>query len=176
MSLANRLTLARIFLTPLVAVVMLSTWRGWEAASLALIGIAALTDLLDGKLARRANEVTALGAMLDPIADKFFISTIFICLVARGLSPAWIAIVIVGREFAVTALRMAARERGGSVPVRMLGKIKMHAQVYASLLVVFGAWVPETRPLGVLGLWVAAALTLWSGADYFARSRRAVFG
>lgn len=176
MSAANRLTLLRIGLTPLVAVALLGSWPGWQPVALVLVGVAALTDLFDGRLARRSNQVTALGTLLDPIADKFFISTVYICLVARELSPAWVAIVIVGRELAVTALRMAALDRGASVPVRMLGKIKMHAQVYAALLVVLGAWFPAIVPVAVLGLWIAAALTLWSGYDYFVRSRRIVFG
>ena len=176
MSVANRLTLLRIGLTPIVAIALLANWPGWQPAALLLIGVTALTDLLDGRIARRSNQITALGTLLDPIADKFFISTVYICLVARGLSPAWVAIIIVGREFAVTALRMAALDRGGSVPVRMLGKIKMHAQVYAALLVVFGAWVPVAAPLGDPGLWVASLLTVWSGYDYFSRSRRVVFG
>ena len=172
MSAANRLTLSRMVLTPPAAVALLAEWPGWQPVSIALVGVAAFTDLLDGLIARRRNQITALGSLLDPIADKFFISTVFICLVARGLCPAWVAIVVVGREFAVTALRMLALQRGTSVPVSVLGKIKMHAQVYAVLLVLFGAWFPGIAPLGVMGLWMASALTAWSGLDYFARSRR----
>ena len=164
----------RILLTPVAAVVLLSSFTGWQLVSAALVGTAGLTDLLDGHIARRRNQITALGTLLDPIADKFFISTIFICLVDRGLCPAWVAIVIVGREFAVTALRMVAIQRGGSVPVSMLGKVKMHAQVYAVLLVLVGALFPGLAPVGTAGLWIAAGLTAWSGAAYFAASRRIV--
>ena len=173
MSAANRLTLLRVLLTPPAAVALLSEWPGWQPVSLLLVGFAAFTDLLDGIVARRRNQITALGGLLDTIADKFFISTAFICLVARGLCPGWVAIIVVGREFAVTALRMAAVQRGASVPVSMLGKIKMHSQVYAVLLVVSGAWFPVFERLGVAGLWIASALTVWSGLDYFARLRRA---
>ena len=171
MSVANRLTLLRIVLTPVVAVALLLPFPGWPLVSAALVAAAALTDLLDGHLARRRNQITALGALLDPIADKFFISTIFICLVARDLCPAWVAIVIIGREFAVTALRLVAIEGGGNVPVSLLGKIKMHAQVYAALLVLIGASLPALAPLPAAGLWIAAGITLWSGVDYFVRSR-----
>lgn len=176
MNLANRLTLLRVLLTPIVAVLLLGQWPGWAPLSILLVIAAALTDLLDGMVARRRNEVSPFGILLDPIADKFFISTVFISLVASGLSPAWVAIVIVGREFAVTALRMLAVEQGGSVPVRMLGKVKMHVQVYAVLVVLFGAWMPPLMPLGAPALWIATAITLWSGLDYFARSRRVIVG
>ena len=172
MSAANRLTLLRIVLTPLVAVALLAEWPGWQPVSLGLVGLAALSDLLDGLMARRRNQITPVGTLLDPIADKFLISTVFICLVARGLCPAWVAIVIVGREFAVTALRMVAMEKGTSVGVSLLGKAKMHAQVYAALLVVLGAWFTAVAPLGVVALWIASGLTVWSGFDYFARSRK----
>ena len=171
MSVANRLTLLRILLTPFVAVALLGSFPGWQLVSAGLVAGGGLTDLLDGHLARRRNQITALGTLLDPIADKFFISTIFICLVDRGLCPAWVAIVIVGREFAVTALRMVALQRGASVPVSLLGKIKMHAQVYAALLVLAGAFYPMLAPFGVLGLWIAAFLTAWSGVSYFAGAR-----
>ena len=90
MNLPNRLTVARVALTPVVPAVMLGDWPGWQVASILLISFLALTDLLDGWLARRWNQITPLGVLLDPIADKFFISTVFICLVARGcVRPGW---------------------------------------------------------------------------------------
>ncbi len=171
MNLPNRLTVLRIVLTPAVAVLLVAEWPLWQLASILLIGALALTDLLDGYLARRRNQVTPLGVLLDPIADKFLISTIFICLVARGLSPTWVAIAIVGREFAVTALRMIALERGESVPVNSFGKAKMHVQVYAVMLVLLGAWHAPFAPIGILGLWIATAITLWSGFVYYRRAR-----
>ena len=172
MNLPNRLTVLRIVLTPAVALVLLlDGWPYWQPAAILLVGFLAFTDLLDGYLARRWKQTTPLGALLDPIADKFLISTTFICLVARDLSPSWVAIAIIGREFAVTALRMIAQERGGSVPVNTFGKAKMHVQVYAVLLVLLGAWYAPIAPLGLLGLWIAAAITLWSGFVYFRRAR-----
>lgn len=176
MNLANRLTLLRFLLTPVVAVALLAGWPGWEPASIVLVAVIALTDLFDGIVARRRDQVSDVGILLDPIADKFFISTVFICLVAAGLSPAWVAIAIIGREFAVTALRMRAVQLGASVPVRMLGKVKMHVQVYSILIVLFGAWFPLLTPLGAPALWIAAGVTLWSGLDYFARSRQVIVG
>ncbi len=172
MNLANRLTLMRFVLTPVLAVALLTRWPGWEPVSILLVAVIALTDLFDGIVARRRDQVSTLGILMDPIADKFFISTVFISLVAVGLSPAWVAITIIGREFAVTALRMFAVQQGSSVPVRMLGKVKMHVQVYAVLIVLFGAWFPTLAPLAGPALWIAAAITLWSGCDYFARARR----
>ena len=176
MTLANRLTLLRFVLTPVVAVAMLARWPGWEPISILLVAGIALTDLFDGIVARRRGQVSEVGILIDPIADKFFISTVFICLVAGGLAPAWVPIVIIGREFAVTALRMRAVQQGTKVPVRMLGKVKMHVQVYAVLIVLFGAWFSPLMPLGAPALWIAAGVTLWSGLDYFARSRQVIVG
>ncbi len=171
MNFPTQLTVLRIVLTPAVAVVLVEEGPRWQLAGILLIGFLALTDLLDGYLARRWNQVTPLGVLLDPIADKFMISTTFICLVARGLSPTWVAIAIVGREFAVTAVRMIALEHGGSVPVSSIGKAKMHVQVYAVLLVLLGAWHAPFAPVGLLALWIATAITLWSGFVYVRRAR-----
>ena len=111
-NLPNALTLSRIFLVPLLVVVLLTRADFWELIGGAIFGVAALTDWLDGYLARRRKQVTTLGIMLDPVADKMLISAAFISLVQMELVPAWMVVVIVGREFAVMGLRMVSRTAG----------------------------------------------------------------
>ena len=122
MNLPNSLTLTRIFLVPLLVVVLLTKFEGRmilgvrkELVGAAIFGLASLTDWLDGYLARRRKQVTALGQVIDPLADKLLTSAAFISLVQMGLAPAWMVAVIIGREFAVTALRSLAYARGVAI-------------------------------------------------------------
>ena len=146
MNLPNYLSLARIFLVPLLVVILLTrlseNWLGIERYSLA-IGIflaAALTDILDGHLARRRNQVSNLGALLDPIADKLLVSAALIALVEQHLAPAWAVVIILGREFAVTGLRSVAASEGLIIHAQKIGKVKMWAQCVAIVaLMVAGA-------------------------------------
>lgn len=182
MNLPNSLTLGRIFLVPLLVVVLLTKFEGRlvlgvpvELAAAALFGLASLTDWLDGYLARRRQQVTWFGQILDPIADKLLISATLVSLVQLNLAPAWMVAVIIGREFAVTGLRSLAHARGLSMPASRLGKLKMASQVVAILLLILG-W--EQRPwlmlAGQAALWVVLAAALVSAADYYRRFTRAV--
>src|SRR6185503_7748290 len=148
MNLPNTLTLVRMFLVPLLVVVLLTEFEGRqifgvsrEVAAAAIFGIASLTDWLDGYLARRRRQVTWLGQMLDPIADKLLTSAAFISLVQLDLAPAWMVALIIGREFAVTALRSLAYAKGITIAASSLGKFKMVSQVTAILLLILG-WGP----------------------------------
>jgi CDP-diacylglycerol--glycerol-3-phosphate 3-phosphatidyltransferase len=149
MNLPNTLTLARIFLVPLVVAVLLTveirTWPYWGAG---LFLAAALTDLLDGYLARRRKQVTTLGRLLDPIADKLLISSALISLVQLKVAPAWMVVIIIGREFAVSGLRSIAAHEGFSIDVSTLGKGKMVTQVAAVVGLIlgskYGGWVERT--------------------------------
>lgn len=166
----NILTLSRIFLVPLLVVVLLTRTEKWELIGAGIFAVAALTDWLDGYLARRRHEVTTLGIMLDPVADKVLVSAAFISLVQIGLVPAWMVVVIVGREFAVMGLRMIAVSEGLQIPASPLGKGKMASQVVAILLLILGenflgAWFV----LGRVALWLTVVLALASGLDYFLR-------
>ena len=150
MNLPNALTIARIFLVPVVVTVLLAT-RDPEARTLwgaSLFLAAALTDMLDGYLARRRGQVTTLGRLLDPIADKLLISSALISLVWRHTAPAWMVVVIIGREFAVSGLRSIAAHEGFSIDVSRMGKGKMVMQVAAVVGVILGerykGWVQET--------------------------------
>ena len=176
-NLPNALTLSRIFLVPLLVVVLLTRTEGWQLIGAGIFAVAALTDWLDGYLARRRRQITTLGIMLDPVADKMLISAAFISLVQNGLAPAWMVVVIVGREFAVTGLRMVAVEKGVTIPASPLGKGKMATQVIAILILILGeTFLGPVAAAGHVALWVTVLLALWSGFDYFFRFYKKVSG
>jgi len=177
MNLPNTLTLVRIFLVPLLVVVLLTEFAGRqifgmpkELIGAAIFGLASITDWLDGYLARRRRQVTWLGQVLDPIADKLLTSAAFISLVQLGLAPAWMVALIIGREFAITGLRSLAYTKGITIPASPLGKIKMGSQVTAILLLILG-WrpVPWLAPVGYAALWVVMLTAVVSAADYYRR-------
>jgi CDP-diacylglycerol--glycerol-3-phosphate 3-phosphatidyltransferase len=177
MNLPTTLTLVRIFLVPLLVVVLLTEFAGRqifgvpkELIGAAIFGVASITDWLDGYLARRRRQVTWLGQVLDPIADKLLTSAAFISLVQLGLAPAWMVALIIGREFAITGLRSLAYTKGITIPASPLGKIKMGSQVTAILLLILG-WrpVPWLAPVGYAALWVVMLTAVVSAADYYRR-------
>src|SRR5256886_11599470 len=135
MNLPNSLTVMRIFLVPLLVVVLLTKFEGRqilgipnEIVGAAIFGLASLTDWADGYLARRRKQITPLGQMIDPLADKLLTLAALISLVQLDLAPAWMAAVILRRDFAVTALRSLGYARGVGIPASPLGQIKMVAQ------------------------------------------------
>src|ERR1051325_5789673 len=177
MNLPNALTLVRMFLVPLLVVVLLTEFEGRhllgvprEVLGAAIFAIASITDWLDGFLARRRRQVTWLGQMLDPIADKLLTSAAFISLVQLELAPAWMVALIIGREFAVTALRSLAYTKGITIPASPLGKIKMASQVATILMLMLG-WgpLPALLPIGRLALWFVMAAAVVSAVDYYRR-------
>jgi CDP-diacylglycerol--glycerol-3-phosphate 3-phosphatidyltransferase len=177
-NLPNALTATRIFLVPLLVVVLLTKFDGRvilgvreELIGAAIFGLASLTDWLDGYLARRRKQVTVLGQIIDPLADKLLTSAAFISLVQLNLAPAWMVAVIIGREFAITGLRSFAYARDVVIPASPLGKLKMIAQVVAILALILGQ-DEHLQPVGVLGywaLWVVVGTALISGYDYYRR-------
>ena len=180
MNLPNALTLGRMFLAPILVVVLLTEFEGRqilgvpkELVGAGIFALASFTDWLDGYIARRRRQVTAFGQMLDPIADKLLTSAAFISLVQLGLAPAWMVALIIGREFAVTGLRGLAYSRGFSMPASQLGKAKMAAQVVAILLLILG-WgpLPLLAPLGYMALWVVMLTAVVSAVDYYGRFQR----
>ncbi len=141
-----------------------------ELIAAAIFGIAALTDWLDGYVARRRKQVTPLGQMIDPLADKLLTSAAFISLVAMELAPAWMVAVIIGREFAVTGLRSIAYGRGQSIPASPLGKFKMISQVVAILILILGKdHLQQFFVLGRVALWVVMVSAVISAVDYYRR-------
>ena len=177
MNLPNTLTIVRIFLVPLLVVVLLTQGAqremfgvSKELIAAAIFGIASITDWLDGYLARRRRQVTWLGQVLDPIADKLLTSAAFISLVQLGLAPAWMVALIIGREFAITGLRSLAYTKGITIPASPLGKNKMASQVTAILLLILG-WrpMPWLAPIGYAALWVVMLTAVISAVDYYRR-------
>ncbi len=169
MNLPNTLTLIRIFLVPIVVAVLLTVEiRTWAFLGASLFLAAALTDLLDGYLARRRKQVTTLGRLLDPIADKLLISSALVSLVQLGLAPAWMVVIIIGREFAVNGLRSIAAHEGFSIDVSPLGKGKMVTQVAAVVGIIlgrkYGGWVQQTA---TVLLWAVVFFALISMVEYF---------
>jgi CDP-diacylglycerol--glycerol-3-phosphate 3-phosphatidyltransferase len=174
LNLPNALTLLRIFLVPLLVVVLLTRVEGHVYLGVAIFALAVLTDYLDGYFARRRNEVTRLGILLDPLADKLLTAAAFLSLVEMGLAPAWMVMIIIARELAVTGLRNVAAGRGVLIRASGLGKAKMVAQVTAILLLLLSRPIEVLGIPGVIALWVVVGLTLISGADYFIRFWRDV--
>ena len=182
MNLPNILTLVRIFLVPLLVVVLLTRTDGFELWGVAILLGAAATDWLDGYLARRSRQVTSLGVVLDPIADKILISAAFITLVELDLAPAWMVAIIVGREVAVSGLRAIAAAQGISVPVSDLGKLKMVLQVCAAALLILSGRFEVLAAMGKVALWLVVFFALlsavrygrefWRGLDARLRERR----
>jgi len=177
MNLPNALTVTRICLVPLLVVVLLTKFEGRqilgvpvELVGAGIFGLASLTDWADGYLARRRKQVTTLGQVIDPLADKLLTSAALISLVQMGLAPAWMVAVVIGREFAVTALRSLTYARGVAIAASYLGKVKMVAQVVAILALILSRG--QTRELlwiGQAALWVAVITAIASAVDYFRR-------
>ena len=174
MNLPNFLTLLRIFIVPLLVVVLLTPFsENWFGVPRHILGVliflaAALTDYLDGRIARSRGQVTRLGQLLDPIADKLLISAALISLVENQLAPAWAVVIIIGREFAVTGLRSIAAVEGVVISASKMGKFKMLAQVVtvALLIVSSVAGKPPVanfgRPFPAIEFWSVPELrTAW---------------
>ena len=186
MNIPNKITVSRILLIPIFVVIMMFDF-GWGNMTLfgaemqvnyfvgALIFIiASATDWVDGHYARKYNLVTNFGKFLDPLADKLLVSAAFILLVEAGLAPAWVVIIIISREFAVTGLRLILAGQGEVVAANQLGKIKTWAQIVAiSALILHNTiFTLIGIPFDTIMLYVALFFTLWSGWDYFYLNRR----
>lgn len=186
MNLPTALTVFRIFLVPFLVVVLLappsrladapffgsSSPALREIVGVAIYLLASLTDFLDGWLARRRNQVTTLGTLLDPIADKLLMSAAAISLVEMGLAPAWMVVVIIGREFIVSGLRSVLATQGIAMPASSWGKSKTVAQAVAIVLLILTNSLERMAgwgQVGVWALWVAVILALVSAAEYVMR-------
>ncbi len=165
----NAITVSRILLIPVFVLVFLEPTPNRSLAAAAVFGLAALTDALDGYIARRWGHVTRLGKLLDPIADKLLVLTALFLLVEQGSVEAWIAIVLAGRELAVTGLRVVAAREGIDLAAETTGKLKMAAQVVAILLLILDEAVPRVLNLyywGTAILLASLVLSLVSAAQY----------
>ena len=190
MNLPNILSVARILMVPVLVVVLMTKVTNHEVIGVVVFWIASITDWLDGYLARRWKQVTTLGKLLDPLADKLLVAGALISLVELNLAPAWMTFIILAREFAITGLRGIASEEGLTIPAGTVGKWKMGFQVAAisCLLLgprldywlylwtryeIFSFFIQLNRPytffwgMGVLLLWGAVILAIWSAVSYF---------
>ncbi|MFZ3171256.1 MAG: CDP-diacylglycerol--glycerol-3-phosphate 3-phosphatidyltransferase [Carboxydocellales bacterium] len=173
MNLANRLTLARIFLVPIFMMILISKIPYGNFIAAAVFILAASTDGLDGYIARKKNQVTRLGKFMDPLADKLLVSAALISLVELQEIPAWVAVIIIGREFAVTGLRAVAAAEGIVVAASKLGKYKTVFQIIA-ISALFLEDYPFSLlkiPFGKTVMAVALGFTIWSGIDYFLKTK-----
>ena len=161
MTFANQLTLVRLVAVIPVMAALYVQFPGNRAVATVVYALAILTDYLDGILARRSGKVTAFGKLMDSVADKALISTMFFALVAEGSMPAWMAAVMVVREFAVTGLRMVALEGEEVIAANRWGKAKMVAQSAAVFILLVGYF-----QVGYWAMLVATVLTLLSGWSY----------
>jgi CDP-diacylglycerol--glycerol-3-phosphate 3-phosphatidyltransferase len=180
MNLPNSLTLLRIFFVPVLIVILLTRspnvvlWgvsMHFEVWGVMILLLAAATDWADGYLARRRLQVTTLGILLDPIADKLLISAAFISLVGMhsDLVPAWMVVIIIGREFTVLGLRNIASAEGFTIEASTLGKTKMILQVFAVAVLIGAGRNPSLRMLAKVLLWLVVVSALVSAAQYFLR-------
>jgi CDP-diacylglycerol---glycerol-3-phosphate 3-phosphatidyltransferase len=182
LNLANSITIARILLVPVFLVLLLGGLpEPWgDLAAAAVFILAAATDKLDGYVARRSKQVTTLGQFLDPLADKLLIAAALIALVAQDRVAAWVAMVIIGREIAVSVLRIIGVSQGVSIPADKYGKFKTVLQIVYVVYVLFptadiAEFIHVSTDVAVIIQWVLAAVvvivTLYSGVRYFMNAR-----
>lgn len=167
MNLPTTLTILRIFIVPLLVVLLLTKDENMDLWAVAVFLAAAVTDSLDGYLARKHGQVTTLGILLDPIADKLLTSAAFISLVELGRVPAWMVAIVIGREFAVSGLRAVASAKGYAIAASELGKAKMVFQVMAITALVLERRFPLLSTLGGFLMWVVVVFALASALQYF---------
>ena len=169
MNVPTSLTLLRIFFVPLLVVLLLTKGHNLDLWAVAVFLLAACTDFLDGYLARKRGQITTLGILLDPMADKLLTCSAFISLVELGLVPAWMVVIIVGRELAVSGLRASASAMGFALEASDLGKTKMVLQVVAITTIVLERHFAVIGDFhsGIILLWLVMLFALASAAQYF---------
>jgi CDP-diacylglycerol--glycerol-3-phosphate 3-phosphatidyltransferase len=172
LNLPNALTVVRILLVPVVVVALLVESPGGSTIAAIVFAIAALTDGLDGYIARSQQSVTTFGKVMDPVADKLMVAAALIALVSLDRLAAWVAMVIIAREFAVSGLRIAAGQQGVVISASSLGKLKTIVQV-AAVLALIAASDPDAAWVQAL-VYAMVAVTVVSGVDYFINFRRKV--
>lgn len=170
MNIANKLTVVRIILVPVFVLFMLTDFTKYNSIiAFVVFVIATLTDKLDGTLARKYNLVTDFGKFLDPIADKLLVCSALICLTTDGRIPAWITIIIIGREFIVSAFRLVCADTGKTVAASWWGKSKTIAQMITIILLLLD--ISHLDILCTILIYISLVLTIVSLADYFIKNK-----
>ena len=170
MNLPNKLTILRmIMIIPFVVFMLVPIGGAGKWIALALFVIASLTDLLDGKIARKYNLVTTFGKFMDPLADKLLVCSALICLVEMGKIPAWIVIIIVSREFIISGFRQVASDKGVVIAASYWGKFKTTFQMVMIVLMI--ADIPVLSLVTTIVMWAALILTVVSLVDYLVKNK-----
>lgn len=166
MNLPNKLTLLRVIMIPFFIFFMVTDIRNGQMIAAILFIVASATDWLDGYIARKYNLVSTFGKFADPLADKILVSAALICLVEQGITPSWIVILIIAREFSVTGLRVLAASDNIVIAASWWGKIKTVTQMIAIIMALFNF------PFNIYVMYLAALFTLISGVDYFVINKK----
>ena len=175
MNLPNKLTLLRCFMIPFFVFFLLAESganRTFRMIALVLFIVASLTDLLDGKIARRYNLVTNFGKFMDPLADKLLVCSALICLIELGQLPAWMVTVIIAREFIISGFRLVASDNGVVIAASYWGKFKTTFQMIAVVLLILD--IPTLNMITTLCVWISLALTIISLVDYIAKNHKVI--
>lgn len=176
MNLPNSLTILRIILVPFFMFFLLVNIPYGQFIAAIIFIVAASTDGLDGYIARKRNQITNFGKIMDPLADKLLVSAALICLVQLGEIPGWIVVFILGREFAVTGLRSVAAAEGVVIAASNLGKYKTVSQIVAIIAILMNDYIMSLIgiPLGIYLLYIALFFTVYSGVDYFIKAGKLI--
>jgi CDP-diacylglycerol--glycerol-3-phosphate 3-phosphatidyltransferase len=171
MNLPNKLTMFRVILIPFFVAFLLCRDMNpsFRWIALGIFIVASLTDLLDGKIARKYNLVTNFGKFMDPLADKLLVCSAMICLIELGLIPSWIVVIIIAREFVISGFRLIASDKGVVIAASYWGKFKTTFQMVMVILMI--ADIPQLSLLTQIVMWAALALTLISLADYLWKNK-----
>ena len=173
MNLPNKLTIFRVILIPFFVVFLLldPSNQTYRYIADAIFIIASLTDMLDGKIARKYNLVTNFGKFMDPLADKLLVSAAMICLIATGQLAAWIVIVIISREFIISGFRLIASDNGIVIAASYWGKFKTVFQMLLIIVLISNIQMPFFTVLGTILIYVALVLTIVSLIDYIVKNK-----
>ncbi|MEW9121873.1 MAG: CDP-diacylglycerol--glycerol-3-phosphate 3-phosphatidyltransferase [Thermotaleaceae bacterium] len=168
MNLANKLTIARIFLVPIFMIVLLNKIPYGIYMAAGIFTIAAITDTLDGYVARSRNQITKFGKFMDPLADKLLVTAALVSLVQMGKLPAWIVVIIISREYIISILRAIAAADGIVIAASWWGKSKTLMQIIAIIAILLDNYPFSliNFPFSSIALWAAVGLTIISGVDY----------
>lgn len=186
LNLPNKLTLIRMFLAPIYLALMLIEFPYHYIVALAVFSVASLTDMLDGKIARKNNLITVFGKLLDPLADKMLTTAALLAFMREGWCSIWIVMIVLTREFAVAGVRLIATAQGIVIPANYWGKAKTVSQMVFTIVIMLLAeldatfdifanagWFTLARVSNIM-LWITAVLTVVSGIIYFVDSKKLI--
>lgn len=171
MNLANKLTIFRVILVPFFVFFMLTDWVPFSRyIAFAIFVVATITDKLDGTIARKYNMISSFGKFMDPIADKLLVSSALICMTALGEMPAWVVLIIIAREFAISGIRLVAADNGVAIAASWWGKSKTIAQML--MIIIMLPKIPQLYLIGQIVMYIALVLTVVSLIDYIVKNRK----